>query len=122
MARYENIRFIHNREEAYTIAYEVKGTQKGGLSVRASFAQCGPHDQFCYRVGRDVAAGRLQCPRTIPHRYEFIAPYPHPTKGEEWRDVEGFIEATVVREEVALDYARLRNQHLSQAEEHYVYG
>lgn len=91
MSNISGVSFVHNVRNKYTMAYKVEPL-KDRLRIVVGLAFCSPRDNFCRRIGRAVALGRMNHPLEVSHQYTMHFSGKRPTRGEEWRMLEEAIK------------------------------
>ena len=85
----EDVSFVHNKDEAWTVGY-VAEQRKDRIAVRAAASFCNYKDKFNRKIGRQIVTGRLNCDRDNGrlHHVEFFLSGKMPTTGDMWRQFE----------------------------------
>lgn len=94
MSNTDGVSFVHNVQDKYTLAYKVE-PWNDRLKVEVGIAFCSPRDNFCRRIGRAVALGRMSHESDVNHKHTLYFSGKKPTRGEEWRMLEEAIKGEV---------------------------
>jgi hypothetical protein len=97
--------FREDHQKVYYMHFR-NGSQRGGLTLavqrvdlakwRFGIAICSPLDQFCRRLGRDIARGRMECERATALRGMLTRGSAHPHVPRDiWKRVLNFAKIAV---------------------------